>query len=232
MSILQNMITRFGHRGAKGYEPENTLLSFQKAIDLNVDYIELDVFKCKTGEIVIIHDTKVDRTTNGTGYVEDMTFDELRSLDAGKGQTIPSLQEALDLIDRKVKVNIELKGSNSAKDVFKILTTYIDKKNWHIDDFLISSFDHYELRAFSEFGLKCKIGAIVAGIPIGYAAFAEELNAYSIHLSKEFINQSFVDDARQRGLKVFVYTLNEHKDIEKIKAFGIDGIFSNYPDRI
>lgn len=226
------MITRFGHRGAKGYEPENTLLSFQKAIDLNVDYIELDVFKCKTGEIVIIHDTKVDRTTNGTGYVEDMTFDELRSLDAGKGQTIPSLQEALDLIDRKVKVNIELKGSNSAKDVFKILTTYIDKKNWHIDDFLISSFDHYELRAFSEFGLKCKIGAIVAGIPIGYAAFAEELNAYSIHLSKEFINQSFVDDARQRGLKVFVYTLNEHKDIEKIKAFGIDGIFSNYPDRI
>ena len=232
MSILQNMITRFGHRGAKGYEPENTLLSFQKAIDLNVDYIELDVFKCKTGEIVIIHDTKVDRTTNGTGYVEDMTFDELRSLDAGKGQTIPSLQEALDLIDRKVKINIELKGSNSAKDVFMILSTYIDKKNWHIDDFLISSFDHYELRAFSEFGLKCKIGAIVAGIPIGYAAFAEELNAYSIHLSKEFINQSFVDDARQRGLKVFVYTLNEHKDIEKIKAFGIDGIFSNYPDRI
>ena len=80
--------------------------------------------------------------------------------------------------------------------------------------------------------MKCKIGAIVAGIPIGYAAFAEELNAYSIHLSKEFINQSFVDDAHQRGLKVFVYTLNEHIDIEKIKAFGIDGIFSNYPDRI
>jgi glycerophosphoryl diester phosphodiesterase len=78
------MLTKIGHRGACGYAPENTLLSFQKAIELNVDMVELDVYVCKTGELVVIHDEKVDRTTNGHGYVMEKTFEELRSLDAGQ----------------------------------------------------------------------------------------------------------------------------------------------------
>jgi glycerophosphoryl diester phosphodiesterase len=78
------MFLKIGHRGAAGHAPENTLLSFQKAMDLGVDMIELDVYVCKTGELVVIHDEKVDRTTNGTGYVREKTLDELKILDAGQ----------------------------------------------------------------------------------------------------------------------------------------------------
>ena len=112
---------RIGHRGAMGYEPENTLRSFKKALALKVDMIEFDVYVCKTGEVVVIHDDKVDRTTNGKGYVVQKTLQELTSLDAGKGEKIPLLEEALDCINKKVQVNIELKGEGTAEPVYKII---------------------------------------------------------------------------------------------------------------
>ncbi len=226
------MITKFGHRGAKGYEPENTLLSFKKALELNIDFIELDVFICKTGEIVIIHNDRIDRTTNGKGYISEKTFDELRKYDAGKGQKIPTLNEVLNLVDRKVKVNIELKGEGTAKPVASIIEEYVSKKGWEFDDFLISSFNHYELKDFIKINPEVKIGALIAGIPLGYSKFAEKLNAYSVHLSKDFINKKFVGDAHKRGMKTFVYTVNDSTEINRMKALGVDGIFSDYPDRL
>jgi len=226
------MVLKIGHRGAAGYEPENTLLSFEKAMELNVDLVELDVQVCKSGQLVVIHDLKVDRTTNGTGYVCEKTFDELRSLDAGKKQIIPTLQEVLDLIDKKVRVNIEIKSEGAARPVFNVIAEYVKQKGWGWDDFLVSSFNHYELQAFSQLTAQVKTGTIIAGIPIGYAQCASEINSYSLHPSKEFINQALVDDAHKRGLKVYAYTLNEPKDIQKAKSLGVDGIFSNFPDRI
>ncbi|MCK5534677.1 glycerophosphodiester phosphodiesterase [bacterium] len=226
------MVLRIGHRGAAGYEPENTLLSFQRGLQLQVDLIELDVQVCSTGQVLVIHDAKVDRTTNGTGYIEEKTFRELRSLDAGKGQKIPTLQEVLDLVDRKAKVNIEIKGEGASKQVFDVIEMYVSKRGWLWDDFLVSSFNHYELLEFNRLTSRVKIGAVIAGIPLGYAECAEKLNAYSLHPSKEFINKNLVDDAQRRGLKVFSYTLDEPEDIERIKSLGVDGIFSNFPDRI
>ena len=132
---------RIGHRGACGYEPENTLRSFNHAIQLGVDIVELDVHICQSGEIMVIHDIKVDRTTNGTGFVGDKTLDELKTLDAGKGEQIPTLQEVLDQINRRVKVNIELKGNSTAKPVLKLLEKYIKEAGWSYNDFLISSFN-------------------------------------------------------------------------------------------
>ncbi len=105
------MFLKIGHRGACGYEPENTLRSFKRALDLQVDMVEFDVYTLAGGEIVIIHDDKVNRTTNGHGYVLDKNFEEIRKLDAGQGEKIPTLEEALDLIDKKCQVNIELKGA-------------------------------------------------------------------------------------------------------------------------
>ncbi len=131
---------RIGHRGACGYEPENTLRSFNRALQLRVDMVELDVHVCRSGEIVVIHDSKVDRTTGGTGYVADKTLDELRTLDAGKGEKIPTLQEVLTLVNRKVKVNIELKGTGTAKPVFQLLEKHVRELGWSYGDFLISSF--------------------------------------------------------------------------------------------
>ncbi|MEM3426627.1 MAG: glycerophosphodiester phosphodiesterase family protein, partial [Thermoproteota archaeon] len=100
-------VLKIGHRGARFYEPENTLRSFRKALELGVDAVELDVRRTRDGELVVIHDAEVDRTTNGKGLVRELTLEEIRRLDAGKGEKIPTLEEALDFLDGRVKILIE-----------------------------------------------------------------------------------------------------------------------------
>lgn len=229
---MEKKILKIGHRGAAGYEPENTLASFQRALELGVDAVELDVYVCKSGELVVVHDDTVDRTTNGKGEVQEKTFDELRSLDAGKGQKIPTLQEVLDLVDKKVIVNIELKGPNTAGPVAKVIEEYIKQKNWIEDLFLVSSFNHPELLKFKKINPNIKIGALIEKIPEGGAKFAQDLGVYSVNICAEFVNQKFVDDAHVSGLKVLVWTVDDADDINKIKSLGVDGIFSNFPDRL
>ena len=229
---MEKKILKIGHRGAMGYEPENTLLSFKKAIDFGADAIELDVYVCKTGQLVVIHDDKVDRTTSGKGYVIEKSFDELKILDAGKRQKIPKLEEVLDLVANKIIVNIELKGADTAKPVAEVIKKYLQEKNWNAENFIVSSFNHIELKEFKKIMPNIKIGALIVGIPENYSEFAEKLGAYCVNLSIEFINQEFVDDAHKRNLKVFVYTVNDLDDINKMKLLGVDGIFSNFPDRI
>ena len=223
---------KIGHRGAAGYAPENTLLSFQKAMDLGVDMIELDVYVCKTGELVVIHDEKVERTTNGTGYIREKTFSELRSLDAGQWESIPLLTEVLDLVDRKIQINIELKWAGTAQAVADVIEKYVIEHKRTYDDFLVSSFNHYELAAFHKLLPKVRIGALIWEIPLGYAEFAEALHAYAINPCIEFIDQAFVDDAHRRNMKVFVWTVNDTDDIQRMRILGVDGMFSNYPDRL
>ena len=155
---------KIGHRGAMGHEPENTLCSFQKALELGVDMIELDVYVLKTGELVVIHDDKVDRTTNGHGYVIDKSFKEIRSLDAGQGEKIPTLNEVFGLVDKKVPINVELKGEGTAIPVAKLIEQYINDKGWTEEHFLVSSFDHPELKKFKELKPNIRIGALITGI--------------------------------------------------------------------
>jgi glycerophosphoryl diester phosphodiesterase len=223
---------KIGHRGACGYEPENTLRSFQKAIDLNVDAIELDVYCCKSGELVVFHDKKLDRTTNGHGYIEEKTLTELKQLDAGKGEKIPTLDEVFQLVDRRVIINIELKGPNTAIAVAQLINRYVHQKEWTWDHFIVSSFDHYELKRFAKLCPRVKRGALIEGITIGYAKFGKQVNASAICISSDFITKEYVQDAHARGLLVFVYTVNDPDDIAIIKKLGVDGIFSNYPDRL
>jgi len=222
---------KIGHRGACGYEPENTLRSFQKAIEMRVPMIEFDVYALGGGEVVVIHDDTVDRTTNGKGYVQKMSFEEIRMLDAGKGEKVPTLQEVLDLVAGKIQVNVELKGEGTAEPVAKIIEEYVHDKGWSYDHFLVSSFNHHELKKFHEICPKVRIGALLSAIPLGYATLAEDMGCYSINLDKDFINQEFVADAHGRGLKVFVWTVNEPEDISRMKELEVDGIFTNYPDR-
>ena len=130
-------------------------------------------------------------------------------------------------------IKISKKNQFKLSEIWSIIWGCVvsENKTLTYDDFLISSFNHYELRAMRSFCPRLKLGAVVAGIPIDYAECAVKVNAYSIHLSKEFITQAFVDDAHQRGLKVFVYTINDRDYFEKMTALGIDGIFTDYPDR-
>jgi glycerophosphoryl diester phosphodiesterase len=227
------------HRGASAMEPENTLAAFRKALEFPfVKMIELDVYAIASGELMVMHDNKVDRTTNSKGYIMECSFEYLRSLDAGCGgaadksrarhEKIPTLNEVLDLIGRKVKVNIELKGENTADPVRKVVGEYL-AKGWAPDDFLVSSFNHEELRKFKQLMPQVPVGIIFAGIPLGYAAYAQEIKACSLNLSVEFTNQEIVDDAHGRGIKVFCWTLKEADEIERMRGFGVDGMFVNDP---
>ena len=225
-------LLRLGHRGACGYAPENTITSFRKAIELGVDMIECDVRLCKSGEIVILHDERVDRMTNGHGLVSDLTLQEIKALAIEGGETIPTLAEALDAIDHKTKVIIELKHAEVVDPTADLVRHYIEERGWSHDDLFATSFDHYFLARFRERCPGVGLAAILAGVPIGYAEFGERLGAYSVNMAFPFLTAEFVEDAHTRGLKVFAWTVNEPEDIDRVKALGVDGIFSNFPDRV
>ena len=221
-----------GHRGACGYEPENTLRSFNRAIQLGADMVELDVYICKSGEIVVIHDQNVDRTTNGTGLVADKTLAELKTLDAGKGEQIPTLSEVLDHINRRVKVNIELKGDSTAKPVVQLMEKYIQDFGWSYNDFIVSSFNENELFEIRKLSNKLNIGVFVWEPTKDFIEPVEALGAYSIMVLHKVLTKEILTRAKARGLLTFVWTVNKKEDIEKMKLLGVDGIISDYPDKI
>jgi glycerophosphoryl diester phosphodiesterase len=219
----------FGHRGAAGHAPENTLPSVKKALELGADWIEIDAYLVE-GELIVFHDDRLERTTNGAGYLTEKSLEYLRSLDAGNGEKIPLLREVFDLVNRRAGINIELKGPETAGPVAKLIENYVKNLGWRYEEILVSSFNHHELRKIKELQPSIRTGALIVALPLDYAAFAEELGAYSVHPGMEFINREFVNDAHRRNLKVFVFTVNHPDDLRKMKALGVDGVFTDYPE--
>ncbi len=195
-----------GHRGACGYAPENTLLSFSKAIEMGVDAIELDVHTCKSGELIVIHDDTLDRTTNGKGEVSQLTLSQIKEFRCDQDQKIPTLEEVFNLVQKQCIINIELKGLNTANPVADLIQKFVSEKKWSYDNFFVSSFDHPELVVFHQLLPAVKTGALMEAIPVSYASFAIDAEATHAVLYCHTVNQTFVDDAHQKGLKVFVYT--------------------------
>lgn len=220
----------FAHRGASGYAPENTLLAIEKALAMKVDAIEIDVH-LSDGELVVIHDRFVNNTTNGIGKVSKMSFQEIRQLDAGHGQQVPTLDEVLRCIHGQCLLNIELKANKTVLPVLALVDKAVKEYGYTYNQFLFSSFNHHLLHEIKTSRANLNIGALTASCPLDYAAFAANLNAYSVHISIDFINTEFVQDAHQRGLKVFVYTVDDEDDILEMHHLNVDGIFSNYPTR-
>jgi glycerophosphoryl diester phosphodiesterase len=218
----------FAHRGASGNYPENTAAAFEAALQAQVDGIELDVQSC-ADDFVIIHDSWLDRTTNGHGRVIDTAFSDIAQLDAGEGQKVLSLQQVLELIGTKTQINLELKHTFGLDKLVNILEQNVQHGIIEREQLLISSFDHHQLKWLKQNLPWVKIGALTASIPLSYAYFAENLHAYSVHLDKNFINHEFVADAKQRGLKIMAYTVDKQQEIEEMQNLGVDGIFSNYP---
>jgi glycerophosphoryl diester phosphodiesterase len=218
----------FAHRGASGLEPENTLRAIKVALDANVDGIEIDIHQVD-GKLVVIHDRWLHRTTSGKGQIAQYSFSQLRELDAGKGEKIPTLDEVLKLTAGKCLMNLELKSIASIELLFNCLDKAQEHNNLSSRQIILSSFNHRLLNIIQQQRPEFAIGALTACYPLEYAKFAETLNAYSVHLDINFISKSFVNDAHERGLKVFVYTVDELEDISAMKALGVDGIFSNFP---
>lgn len=219
-----------GHRGACGYEPENTLISFEKAISLGVDMVEFDVQKCKSGELVVIHDDTVNRTTDDKGKVEKLTLEQLKSFDCEKGQKIPSLEEVLDLINRRVKVNIEIKSKGITREVCEVINSYLSK-GWAYNDFLVSSFNHKDIYEMQKIDLTIPRGIITSGFSLKYLRSLEDLKPYTIMHYYRSLTKRFLKAAHEEGVNVFVWTGNNKKVYEKLKKMGIDGVFSDYPDK-
>ncbi|GAB4543686.1 MAG: glycerophosphodiester phosphodiesterase [Pleurocapsa sp.] len=219
-----------GHRGAMGHEPENTLLSIQKALSLGVDWIEIDVHNVENN-LLVIHDRRLERTTNGTGKIGDRDFNYLRSLDAGKGQQIPTLQEVFDTVNRQAVINIELKGFKTGKLVADLIKEYVEG-GWSYDDFVISSFNHYELKIARQNCQQIQIGILIYGLPLNYVNIARKLQAVAIISALDFVSKKLVKIAHKNNLKVLVYTVNEPDEIERMQQLDVDGVFTNYPERI
>lgn len=226
------MFLKIGHRGAAGHEPENTTRSFLKAIELGADMVEFDVHVIKDGNIAIIHDKTLFRTTNGKGRVSRLTVQKLKTLKTRKNETVPLLEEALDAISGKIKVNIELKGRNTAIPVSSTIKEYIQKWGWRENDFLISSFNITELTKFKKALPEINTGIIFKKPPRKWEKTAEKIGAYSINVSKKYTTEKLIIRAHELGLKIFVWTVNSKKDAERFILMGADGAFSDYPDRL
>jgi glycerophosphoryl diester phosphodiesterase len=219
-----------GHRGAMGHAPENTLLSFKKALELGASCVEGDVYYVD-GHLMVMHDDRLERTTSGSGFLLDHDFDELRSLDAGDGEKIPTLEEVFETVDLRAGVNIELKGPGTAHPVVGFIAAR-RKDGWRDDLILVSSFNHSRLEAVRRMDPQIKLGVLISGPTVDAVGVAVALGAYSVHFPLKSIDRGLVHDAHSRGLRVFVFTVNDPDDIRRMDGLGVDGVFTNYPERV
>ncbi len=212
-----------GHRGAAALEPENTLLSIARAMEVGVDAVEIDVHLSKDKELMVIHDATLDRTTNGTGRVSNYTVEELKRLDAGRGETIPTLQEVIGLISKKVRLVIELKEAGTEKAVVET----IRRNNLH-DCAYVISFWHRLVKSVKEMDSGIKTGVLLVGCPVDLCV-ATRASADALVMRYNFVNRQFVEMAHKAGLKVFIWNIDERELVKPYADMRVDGIGSNDP---
>ncbi len=212
-----------GHRGAAALEPENTLLSIERAMEIGVDAVEIDVRLSEDKEIVVIHDSTVDRTTNGTGPVSSYALKEIKKLDAGKGERIPTLDEVVDLIGNKVRLVIELKEEGTERKVVKLI-----KRNNLYDNVYVISFWHSLVKAVKKMDSRIKTGVLLVGCPVD-ACIATRASANALVMKYTFVNRKFVQIAHKEGLKVFIWNIDDQQLLKAYDDMRVDGIGSNDP---
>jgi glycerophosphoryl diester phosphodiesterase len=220
-------VLRIGHRGAAGHAPENTLASVEHAIALGVDLVELDVQQTKDGHLVLIHDTRVDRTTNGVGLVSELSLRALRELDAGAGQRIPTVEEVLRTANGRVGVILELKIPGLAEQVCKRVSL-----SGFTGPVIYASFRHDEVRVLKEADPQAMTMALFGWLPHDPVLTAQKAKATHLGFNYRTLTASLVETAHQRGLVAFAYTVNDQRDIQSVLSVGVDGIVSDFPDRL
>ena len=214
-----------GHRGAAELEPENTRLSIQKAIDLSVDQVEIDVHLTRDQHLVVIHDATVDRTTDGQGVVADFTLVEIKRLDAGKGECIPTLQEVIDLVRGKVVLQIELKGPDTAEPVVRAV-----ERNSIESEVLLTSFVHERLREARQLNPSLALGALWSNPPADACEQAIDMGAEAIHIQHQNIDAQLVRKAHAHGLQIRAWNPDTVEEIQRAIDLGVDAVGSNRPD--
>lgn len=223
-----------GHRGAMGHALENTIESVKKAIKLNVDGIEIDVFKSKTGELIVYHDPFLSRLSNSNAFIEQISLDSIKKVELKGGLSIPTLNEVINIIPEKIFLNIELKGSNTAFETNKVIIEYLKEFDFPPTKFIISSFRWDELKKFRDLNKDIPIAILVDSLyKIDNAIkLAKEINAIALNPNNKFITKKIVKKIQSNNIKVFPYTINSPKNIKRMKLMGVDAIITDYPERI
>ena len=227
-------ILRIGHRGSKGYVAENTLESIKHAILLGVNGIEIDVFKCLSGELVLSHENNLKRLTGKSGQLEKLTLGELKKFLVVGKYKIPTLTDVLQTIETPLFVNIELKGLNTAQATSKIITNLSKSTSWRLENFIISSFNWNELEQFRSIDKNTPVGVLLSNsMSINEAIeFGEKINAQAIHPNFKLLNEKTVKKIKNNGFKIYTWTVNSKDDINYMKKLKVDGIISDFPDKI
>ena len=220
-----------GHRGAMGHAPENTVLSVKKALALGVDGIEIDVFRCQSGEIVVFHDKRLQKLTDGKGKIETRTWVELQELLVMDREPIPLLAEIIALVNGRVRLNIELKGKNTSKGVFDIMQTAVESGRWKMNQLFVSSFDWEELREFRKLTNQFGIAVLTDKNPLNAIPVAHELDAFAINPNHKKLTQDKINQIQGEGFEILTWTVNDTTRIHELTSWGVDAIITDYPDR-
>lgn len=234
------MTLNYAHRGASGYYPENTLLAFEKAIEMGCDGIETDVQMTADGVLVLIHDESLKRTTGVDAFVKDYNFNELRKLNAANYhsmndvfQYIPTVEELLKLGKKNnIIINFEIKTGivfydGIEKKLIDLVNKY-DMKN----NVIISSFNHYALVDCKKIDSKIKTAILYGEALYQPEVYCEKVKADGLHPVYYAVNSDIIKDAHKKGLFVQPFTVNDEGMMKKFIEMGIDGIITNFPDKL
>lgn len=216
----------YAHRGASAEYPENTLAAFERALRLGVDGIELDLRASADGVPVVIHDRDLGRTTDGAGNVDDFALAELRALDAGRGERIPTLLEVLDLVDGAVTLDLEIKERGIERAVLDVLATYPGSR-W-----AISSFDWSSLRDVRLFSAGADLWPLAEGWSDGLLAIAQDLGLSTVAISADAYTVENAETLRAAGLRAMVWTVNEIAEARRQRNLGAFALCTDDPARI
>ena len=219
------MVNVTGHRGAAGLEPENTLRSFQRALDLGVDVIELDVHLTKDQHLVVIHDATVDRTTDGSGVVCDLTLHKIQQLDAGLGEHVPTLQEVIDLVAQNAILQIELKGLGVEHKVAQTITA-----NRLINHVTVTSFRHNMVKTIKTLNPQISTGVLFLGLPVDAPHLAHDAHADAVYPHVNYIDTQLLENCHTKGRSVRVWNTDNPSQMQEMIALDVDAIGSNRPD--
>ena len=230
----------FAHRGFSGKYPENTMLAFEKAVEIGVDGIELDVHLTKDNEIVIIHDEDIKRTCDGEGLVKDMTLGELRKFDASatfRGQYgfcgIPTLREYFELVkDTPIITNIELKTGVYEYHTIEQRVIDMVREFGLSDKIIFSSFNHFTVKRCEEIAPEIKRGFLTGDWLYDFGKYTAERNVQCCHPWHVSLSEETVKEMHEAGCEINTWTVNEYEDIKKLSAWGVDSLIGNFPDRM
>ncbi|WP_111641017.1 glycerophosphodiester phosphodiesterase [Marinimicrobium alkaliphilum] len=217
------------HRGGPG--PENSLQAVDRSLALGVDGIEIDVWQIE-GELLATHDRRLGRDVPGYGLLVNHTLAELRELRLTNGEPIPTLRQILERVQDRVLLNIEIKGPGCAPVLARELTRYAQDTGLGLEHYIASSFDHHQLFDLKQRLPSVRRGVLVEGNPLDYAACCEPLGAYAFNTGMTFVNAELIADARRRGLKNWVYTVNHPEDWDWLQALGVDAVFTDLPEQL